>query len=284
MRESTPLDPAPKACVLSPRHDGRAPEKDPPLRRARRAWARRIVPFAGWEMPVQYTGIVDEHTGGAQGRRPLRRLAHGRARDDAASTRSRSSTTSSRTTSKKLADGQALYTCCCNEHGTILDDLIVYRATQERYLIVCNASNREKIVAALREGRARTTATFEDRSDETALIALQGPKAFDVLALAGRDAAALASAQGFHFRDAVVGNVRAPSRAPATPARTASRSSARGRTRRALARAPRARQAARRSSPPASARATRCASRRASRSTATTSTRRPTRSRPASAG
>jgi aminomethyltransferase len=107
----------------------------------------------------------------------------------------------------KLTDGQAMYTCACNERGTILDDLIVYRAGQERWLIVCNASNHDKMAAHFRKA-ADHHCEFEDRSDATALVALQGPKAFEVLAGAGSDAAKLSELKSFHFRDAVVANVR----------------------------------------------------------------------------
>jgi aminomethyltransferase len=69
--------------------------------------------------------------------------------------------------------------------GHILDDLIVYRALPDRFLIVCNASNRAKISEGLLAGLPKDHCQFDDRSDETALIALQGPKAFDVLDRAG---------------------------------------------------------------------------------------------------
>jgi aminomethyltransferase len=106
-----------------------------------------------------------------------------------------------------MTDGQALYTCACNEAGAILDDLIVYRCTAERFLIVCNAGNREKMAAVFRQA-AEHHCDFEDQSDRTALIALQGPKAFEVLARAGKEAEALVDLKSFHFRDAVVANVR----------------------------------------------------------------------------
>jgi aminomethyltransferase len=157
-------------------------------------------------MPVQYSGIVEEHTAvrtaagmfdvSHMGELEMRGEYAGQVVDylivsDAA----------------KLVDGQAVYTCTCNEKGTILDDLIVYRCAQDRYLIVCNASNVDKI-AAVFSAAAEHHCTFENRSDRTALIALQGPKAFDVLALAGSDAAKLGQLGSFHFRDAVVCNVR----------------------------------------------------------------------------
>jgi aminomethyltransferase len=166
----------------------------------------RMVPFAGWEMPIQYTGIVDEHVAvrTAAGIFDVSHMGelelsgeHAAAVVDYLVTNDTS----------KLVDGQALYTCACNEAGTILDDLIVYRAARDRWLIVCNASNREKMVAVFRRA-AENHCTFEDRSDATALLALQGPKAFDVLDQAGSDAAKLRELKSFHFRDAIVANVR----------------------------------------------------------------------------
>ncbi len=166
----------------------------------------RIVPFAGWEMPVQYAGIVDEH-------HAVRRAAglfdvcH--MGELALSGPYAGQVVNYLVTNdvSRLSVGQALYTCACKADGTILDDLIIYRSGEERFLVVCNASNRDKMAAVFR-GAAEHHCDFHDLSDETALIALQGPRAFDVLALAGSDAAALSELKGFHFRDAVVANVR----------------------------------------------------------------------------
>jgi aminomethyltransferase len=166
----------------------------------------RIVPFAGWEMPVQYTGIVDEHTAvrtaaGLFDVSHMGRLQltgeHALAVVDYLVTND----------VKKLVDGQAMYTCCCNAAGTILDDLIIYRAEPGRIIVVCNASNRPKIVAHFAKA-CEHHCEFKDKSDETGLIALQGPKAFEILGGMGRDAAALSSLKSFHFRDAVVGNAQ----------------------------------------------------------------------------
>jgi aminomethyltransferase len=166
----------------------------------------RMVPFAGFDMPVQYTGIVDEHQAvrTACGIFDVSHMGelemggeHAAAVVDYLITNDAS----------KLVDGQALYTCACNEKGTILDDLIVYRAARDRWLIVCNASNHEKMAAVFKKA-AENHCEFADRTDETALIALQGPKAFDVLDKAGGDAAKLRELKSFHFRDAVVANVR----------------------------------------------------------------------------
>lgn len=76
----------------------------------------------------------------------------------------------------KAKDGQAVYTCCCNEHGQILDDLIIYRLSEQEVLVVCNASNRAKIAAHFRN-LLPANVSLEDRSDALSLIAFQGPRA-----------------------------------------------------------------------------------------------------------
>lgn len=166
----------------------------------------RMVPFTGFEMPVQYTGIVDEHQAvrNACGIFDVSHMGELSMRGEHAAQVVDYLITND---ASKLVDGQALYTCACNEEGKILDDLIVYRAASDRWLIVCNASNHAKI-KALFEKAAENHCEFEDQTDKTALIALQGPKAFDVLGQAGGDAARLVELKSFHFRDAVVGNVR----------------------------------------------------------------------------
>ena len=166
----------------------------------------RIVPFTGFEMPVQYTGIVDEHQAvrNACGIFDVSHMGELEMRGEYAAQVVDYLITND---ASKLVDGQALYTCACNEQGTILDDLIIYRASQDRWLIVCNASNHAKMKAVFQKA-AENHCEFEDRTDATALIALQGPKAFDVLALAGADASKLHELKSFHFRDAIVANVR----------------------------------------------------------------------------
>ena len=166
----------------------------------------RLVPFAGWEMPVQYTGIVDEHVAvrTAAGLFDVSHMGELELRGEWSEHVVDYLVTND---VKRLVDGQALYTCACNERGTIVDDLIVYRAAKDRWLVVCNASNRDKMSAHFARA-ADNHCEFEDRSDKTALVALQGPRAFDVLAKAGADAAKLSELASFHFRDAVIANVK----------------------------------------------------------------------------
>ncbi|MCC6556598.1 MAG: glycine cleavage system aminomethyltransferase GcvT [Polyangiaceae bacterium] len=166
----------------------------------------RMVPFAGWVMPVQYRGVTEEHRAvrGAAGLFDVSHMGelllggqHSAQVVDHLITNNAS----------RLVDGQALYTCACNEAGTILDDLIVYRIEATRWLIVCNASNREKIAAHFARA-AEGHCDFEDASDRTAMIALQGPRALDVAARAGDDGPSLGELASFHFRDATLAGVR----------------------------------------------------------------------------
>jgi aminomethyltransferase len=143
----------------------------------------RLVPFAGFEMPVQYSGISAEHTA-VRERAGLFDVSHmgelwltGEGAADVADGLVTNYIA-------RLDDGKAAYTCCCNDGGTILDDLIVYRFTKERVLVVCNASNHEKIAGHFRRHTAGKVG-FEDATDTTSLLALQGPKALAVLAKAG---------------------------------------------------------------------------------------------------
>lgn len=164
-----------------------------------------MVPFAGFEMPIQYTGIVDEHQAVRTGVGIFDVSHMGELEmsgEHAASVVDYLCTNDA----SKLVDGQAMYTCACNEQGTILDDLIIYRASQDRWLIVCNASNHEKMAAHFKKA-AENHCTFKDLTDGPALLALQGPKAFDLLDRLGGDAAKLRELKSFHFRDCSIEGV-----------------------------------------------------------------------------
>lgn len=157
--------------------------KRTPLFEEHQRLGARIVPFAGWEMPVQYEGLVKEHHAVRQaaGLFDVSHMGELRLRGPKALDIVQSLVTNS---FSKLPVGRAQYNVACNERGTILDDLIVYRVGEQETLIVCNAGNRDKIsshVAAHCKGHCE----FEDESDRTALIALQGPKAAAVARAAG---------------------------------------------------------------------------------------------------
>jgi len=157
-------------------------------------------------MPVQYTGIVDEHVAvrTASGAFDVSHMGELRLRGDYAAHVVDHLVTND---AKKLVDGQAMYTCACNEGGTILDDLIVYRRSAVDWLVVCNASNRSKMSAHFARA-AKDHCDFEDQSDATALIALQGPRALELLATLGPEAAALSALKSFTFRDTSLVGVR----------------------------------------------------------------------------
>jgi aminomethyltransferase len=166
----------------------------------------RIVPFAGWEMPVQYAGISAEHQAVREraGLFDVSHMGELELAGDGALALVNALVTND---VERAADGQAVYTVCCNEQGTILDDLIIYRRSASDVLVVCNASNRDKISAHFARA-AEGKVAFRDVTDQTALIALQGPRAFDVLAAAESSLADLAGTlASFRFRDAKIAGV-----------------------------------------------------------------------------
>src|SRR6202795_3344872 len=126
-----------------------------PLAEQHRALGARFSPFAGWEMPIQYTGIVEEHKA-VRERAGVFDVSHmGRifvVGSDAARLLRRAVTYNI----GQLAEGDAHYALMCNDEGGILDDVFVYRLDQQRLLVVNNASNaqlgRRCIAAALERG------------------------------------------------------------------------------------------------------------------------------------
>jgi aminomethyltransferase len=169
------------------------------------ALGARLVPFAGWEMPLQYTGIVDEHQAvrTAAGLFDASHMGELRLRGEYAGHVVDYLVTND---AKKLVDGQAMYTCACNDQGTILDDLIVYRRSATDWLVVCNGANRDKMSSHFARA-AKDHCDFEDQSDATALMALQGPRALEILAKLGGDGPTLGALGSFRFRDARVADV-----------------------------------------------------------------------------
>lgn len=141
----------------------------------------KMVPFAGYSMPIQYAGIVAEHNA-VRTRAGLFDVCHMgeiRVRGARAAAFVGKLVTNDLA---RIATGQAMYTCACRETGGIVDDLIIYKHADDNILIVCNASNRAKFWAHLTEqGKNETGLKFSDESDQTALLALQGPHALDVL-------------------------------------------------------------------------------------------------------
>lgn len=143
------------------------------LNAAHRALGAVMVDFAGWDMPIRYTGIVEEH---AAVRRAagLFDLGH-MARIDITGPE-REAFLDSLVTNKVagLPLGQAHYALLCREDGGILDDVIYYQL-QGRILLVANASNREKVLAWLAKHQGSWKVSVVDRTLEVAMIAIQGP-------------------------------------------------------------------------------------------------------------
>jgi aminomethyltransferase len=176
-----------------------------PLHDEHVALGARLVPFAGFEMPIQYKGIVEEHRA-VRERAGLFDVSHMGELELEGPGALEAANALVTNDLERVSDGQAMYTCACNERGTILDDLIVYRRSRERVLVVCNASNREKMAEVFEAGTAGRC-RYRDASDDTALLALQGPRALEVLSAAGVDFDVASALPGFRFRDAKVAGV-----------------------------------------------------------------------------
>jgi aminomethyltransferase len=152
-----------------------------PLYERHVALGARLVPFAGWEMPVQYEGVIPEHRAvradsGAfdvshMGELVVEGLG---ARDFLQSMLSNDL--------DRIGTGQAQYTLLTNEQGGIVDDLIVYELGPSRFLLIVNAANCERDLEWLRERELPET-EVHDASDDYALIAVQGPRTLERLEL-----------------------------------------------------------------------------------------------------
>jgi len=139
-----------------------------------------MVDFAGWEMPIRYTSIHEEHrqvrtsgglfdvshmgrvrVRGRHARRFLERLCTRRVSD--------------------MQEGQCRYSLVCNERGGVRDDILIYRKDEDEFLLVVNASNREKLLGHFEKVRADLAADIEDQTFDTVMAALQGPKVMELI-------------------------------------------------------------------------------------------------------
>jgi aminomethyltransferase len=146
----------------------------------------RMVEFGGWEMPVQYTGIVDEHHA-VRKAAGLFDISHmGRLRFTGSQACALLDHIVTNDVSK-LQLGQVRYALVCNEAGGVLDDVLVYRLP-DCYWLVVNASNRLKIVDWIQSHLGSFQTTMQDLTRETAMIAVQGPQS--LAALTAQEAAA----------------------------------------------------------------------------------------------
>ncbi len=152
-----------------------------PIHAGHIALGARLVPFAGWEMPVQYEGVIPEvravrsdcgvfdvsHMGELEVEGP-------RATEVLQATLSNDLS--------RIEPGEAQYTLLTNERGGIIDDLIAYKLEEFRYLLIVNASNRRADFRWLKEREVRGS-DVRDVSDDYALLAVQGPRAIERLGL-----------------------------------------------------------------------------------------------------
>jgi len=146
------------------------------------ALGARMVPFAGWEMPVQYEGVIPEHRAVRTDAGVFDVSHMGELEVEGPSARELLQATLSNDIDR-LLPGTAQYSLITTESGGIVDDVIVYRLDEHRYLIVVNASNRDADFAWLKEREVRGS-DVRDVSDEYALLAVQGPRALARLGLA----------------------------------------------------------------------------------------------------
>jgi aminomethyltransferase len=140
----------------------------------------RMVPFGGWEMPVQYAGIAPEHKAvrSAAGLFDISHMARvSFGGKDALALLEQVFTNSVAT----MKDGQVRYGLVCNQAGGILDDILVYRWPYG-FAAVINASNREKILAWLEKHRSGKDVQIQDQTLDTTMVAIQGPKSVELVA------------------------------------------------------------------------------------------------------
>ena len=142
-------------------------------------YGARLIPFGGWEMPVEYSGITAEHRAvrNAVGLFDISHMGEFFVRG--ARARELLQYVTSNDVSL-LEDGQAQYSAMANEEGRVVDDLLVYRIDAENYLMVVNAANIAKDFQWL-QSHNDAGAQIEDASDRTTMLATQGPRSLDTL-------------------------------------------------------------------------------------------------------
>ncbi len=175
-----------------------------PLYEAHLKAGARMVEFAGFDMPVQYEGILEEHAA-VRGRSGMFDVSH---MGEVTLEGPRALESAQRLVTNdlhKCADGQAQYSALCNEKGGVIDDIIVYRFSPERLFVCVNASGRSKDFEWMR-AHAGDGVAVSQRSDDWAQIAIQGPQAPAIVdSLCQPRVIDLAY---YHFREATVAGIR----------------------------------------------------------------------------
>lgn len=152
-----------------------------PLHESHRALGAAFTDFAGWQMPVRYASDLAEHHAvrSAAGLFDVSHMAQFRiSGPDAAAFLDRALAVDA----SAIAPARARYTMILAEDGGIVDDLIVYRDRPDAFLVVANAGNRDPVAAALADRRTGFDVEIADETEQTVLLAVQGPRAREVLA------------------------------------------------------------------------------------------------------
>ena len=150
----------------------------------------QMVDYAGWELPIRYGSVLEEHhqTRNSGGFFDVSHMGRLRFQGkDACRCLDRICTRQIH----GMSDGQCRYSLVCNEHGGCRDDVLVYRLGEQEYLMVCNAANREKIIAHVEKERGDFEFNFDDQTLLTAMCAIQGPKVMDLIGTVSKEIPAL---------------------------------------------------------------------------------------------
>ena len=152
-----------------------------PLTDRHRSLGAKLIEFGGWEMPLQYRGIIEEHRA-VRERAGLFDLSHMGEIWVSGAGAGEGLARALVTDPPRLKPGRAHYSVMCTPQGGIIDDLIVYRVAEDRFLVVPNASNAEVVANELHARLAGMDAAIDDATRRTALVAIQGPQARSILA------------------------------------------------------------------------------------------------------
>ena len=155
------------------------PLKKTPLYSRHTALNGKLVDFGGWALPIQYTGIIAEHlwTRKSCGFFDVSHLGEFRVTGKGSFDFLQARLTNDL---KKMSDGSMLYSLLCDEKGLTIDDILIYRQAAEDYYLIVNAANISRDFEALSQ-YAPAGVSLKDQSDETACIAVQGPRAEAIL-------------------------------------------------------------------------------------------------------
>ena len=154
-----------------------------PLHDRHTAAGARMQPFAGWDMPLQYTGVVEEHAA-VRERVGVFDVSHLGTLDVHGAGAAGVVNEVLTNDLGRIGPGRAQYTLCCTDSGGVVDDLIVYLDSPTRLRLVPNAANAGDVEQRLRAA-APNGVTVDDRHADVAVLAVQGPASLDVVSAVG---------------------------------------------------------------------------------------------------